>query len=143
MPITPNYRIICSNKEGATKFQVFLTHINAREESKIDNLDNNILELVRGNKTFKILYKNIYCYGDVDFTNDEDLDTIDDFNFLNHLSAVGISLPSDYDYDKHECRPNGTRIKYRESWSPSEVVMYNYACLGKPKKILLFKQIIK
>lgn len=143
MPITQTYRILCNNTKSINKHQVIMTSITDKEEAIIDELQNNSIKLKRGDITFNVYRKHIYCYGEVDFNSEDDLNTIEDFNFLSHLDGRGISIPSDYNYDTHECNPRTKGIKWSETFSPAVLAKYNHACLGKPKRICLFINLIK
>lgn len=115
-----------------------MTWISKSEESKIDHLRNNILTLVRGDKTFEITSNKIYCYGQVDFNNDDDLDIIDNFKFLNHLTDRGVAIYSRYDYNTHTCKSTSKRLMWKECFSPAELATYAHGMLGKPERIVLF-----
>lgn len=117
--------------------------ISEEEENKIDNIGNNILTIKRGDREFTITGKQIYCYGEVDFNSQDDLDVIENFNFLNYLGSVGIGFYSNYDYKEHACYSDTKRVQWTETWSPSLLAQYAHAMLGKPQRILLFNQTIK
>ena len=139
MPITPEYRILCEVGEGIKKSQVIMTYINEDEETVIDELKDKILHITRGEKTFEISINKVLCYGEVNFTNKDDLDVIETFTFLNHLGAVGIKFPYNYDYETHSCQSPRKTWQWTETWSPSTVAKFAHASLGKPERIVLFK----
>lgn len=134
------YHILCSHKSEAKNVKIIMTEISEEEENKIDNIGNNTLQIIRGSITFNITGKQIYCYGEVDFDSQEDLDVIENFNFLNHLGSVGISFVANYDYNEHACYSDIKGIQWTETWSPSLLAQFAHATLGKPQRILLFKQ---
>lgn len=139
MPITPEYRLLCKQGEGINASLVFMTYISKEEEDLIDNLNNNTLILERGQKTFDIKINQIFCYGEVNFNDINDLNTIENFNFLSHLGAVGIHIYHNYDYNTHTCSSSRKSPFWTETWSPSEVARFAHGCLGKPERIVLFK----
>lgn len=143
MPTTQNFRILCSNRGLNSDYQIVLSYLTKEEEIRIDNLGNGRIILPRGDKKFEVKLNKIFCYGEVNFYSDEDLDTIDDFHFLDYLGAKGIPIPSDYDYETHSCMPPNNILRWRETWSPSELVRYSHACLGKPDRIILFVNLLK
>lgn len=112
--------------------------ISRQEEDEIDRIDNHILVFERGNLSFSVTMKNIYCYGEVDFNDDETLNQIDDFKFLSHLEGVGIPIISRYDYETHSCSSHLKRPLWTETWSPAKLAKIAHGYLGKPKRILLF-----
>lgn len=139
MPIMKDYHMLSLNKDAEKNIiMTMMTYITEDEEKLLDN--GKELHLVRGNMEFNISSRKIYCYGHVDFTtNSSDYNIIDDFDFLNYLNEVGIHIPSDYNYKKHECKSPIDRVRWTESWSPAKVAQYAYARIGKPDRIVLFK----
>lgn len=140
MPISPNYHILINNREAAVKYQIVITRLTEEEESEVDVLEEVPLILERGDRTFTIKRKNIYCYGDINFNNDKDLKILDNFNFLSHLRTVGVHIPSRYNYDKHECVSPIKKYLISETFSTLELIKYSHAVINKPNKIILFKQ---
>lgn len=112
--------------------------ISKQEEDEIDRIDNHILTFTRGNRDFSVTMKDIYCYGEVDFNDDDTLDQIDEFKFLSHLGGVGIPIISRYDYETHSCSSHLKRPLWTETWSPADLARITHGYLGKPKRILLF-----
>lgn len=117
--------------------------ISEQEEKRIDNIKDSTLKFQRGDMSFSVKMRDIYCYGEVDFTDKEDLNQIDSFDFLDHLGARGIYIWSQYDYKTHSCRTPNKRILWTETWSPSVVAQIAHGCLGKPQRILLFNDYIR
>lgn len=143
MPISQNYHILCRNKTNVRTVEVVMTHIDEREESFIDNLKDNIIKLDRGERTFTISRRQIYCYGEVDFNNEEDLKTIDGFKFLSHLGVAGQPIYANHNYHNHTCASPKNHALWTETWSPAYLARYAHASLNKPQRIILFYQDIK
>ena len=102
MPIFKEFYILISHINSKRKEQVIITYLNEDEEKKLD--DNNQITLKRGKTTFHIHMNNVYCYGEVDIRKgSNDCIQIADFDFLDYLGMKGIVIPSDYDYEHHEC----------------------------------------
>lgn len=136
-----DYHIIDTRKTPRGTNEIILTYIDEDEESLIDALDKDSIIIKRGNRSFNISQNKIYCYGDVDFNNYEDLKQIDSFNLITR-QFQGFIIPSDYNYDLHVAYSNNKKFyKYTETWQSSKVVKYIHGCLGKPKKILLFNSL--
>ena len=111
------------------------------EEQKID--EGEKVTINRGDKTFIVHHNNIYCYGEVDFRKgSEDCEEIANFSFLNFLGSKGVVIPSDYDYERHECHSPIRYYRWSETWRPDVLARYAHACLNKPKRIVLFKRVI-
>lgn len=117
--------------------------ISEQEEKDIDNIKNSTLKFQRGTMSFSVSMKDIYCYGEVDFTSIEDLNQIDSFNFLDYLGASGINIYSNYDYETHSCKAPNRRLLWTETWHPAIVAQMAHGYLGKPQRILLFNECVR
>lgn len=140
MPIYTEYQtIICHTRNGKKYDTVMMTYLSEDEEISLDK--GEILEVTRGKHHFTIGDNNVYCYGVIDFTKgSSDMQAIEyEMNWLNYLHAVGIHIPSDYDFENHVCRSPFRYYRYTETWSPSQLAQYKYACLGKPERCVIFK----
>ena len=139
MPSDRTYYVLTSHSSSnKCKESVIMIPISEDEERK---LDKGTLHAIRDNQEFFILSKNIICYGEIDFSNSsEDMDTIANMNWLDHLNLQGITVPSDYNYEEHCCYPPGKYIRYYDTTNPAIVVRYAHGCLGKPKRCCIFKK---
>lgn len=125
-----------------TKLTVMIP-INEEEEKLIDNIDKSILKFNRGSKTFSVSMIDIYCYGEVDFEDEDTLNKISEFKFLDYLGEVGVHIYSKYDYKTHSCSSPKRRCLWTETWNPAELAKMAHGYLGKPKRILLFNRTLK
>lgn len=137
---TLSYFILATYKTNKKLTQVIMSKISKEEEDEIDKLRDRTITLERGNRTFIVSAKQIYCYGEVDFNSQKDLDTIDTFKFLGHLGGVGIHINSNYNYDTHSCSSPKSVPLWAETWIPSFLARYAHGHIGKPKRIILFNQ---
>ena len=114
--------------------------IDEEEEKLIDNIDKSVLIFTRGNRTFSVSMRDIYCYGEVDFEDKDTLNQISEFKFLDYLGEVGVPIYSRYDYKTHSCSSSKQHCLWMETWNPAELAKIAHCYLGKPKRILLFNQ---
>lgn len=143
MPIYQDYRILNKNISNiGTKITIMIP-IDEEEEKLIDNIDKQTLKFNRGNRSFSITMRDIYCYGEVDFTDKNTIDQISNFKFLDYLGAVGVHIYSRYDYATHSCSSPKRHCLWTETWNPAELAKMAHGYLGKPKRILLFNQTLK
>ena len=141
MPIFKEFYILTSRINSKRKEQVIITYLNEDEEKKLD--DNNQITLKRGKTTFHIHMNNIYCYGEVDLRKgSNDCAQIADFDFLDYLGMKGIVIPSDYDYEHHECHSPLKSYRWTETWRPDVLVRFAHGSINKPKRIILFKRLL-
>lgn len=117
--------------------------IDKDEEKLIDNIDKSTLAFRRGNRSFSVSMRDIYCYGEVNFEDEDTLNQISEFKFLDYLGAVGVHIYSRYDYKTHSCSSPKRHCLWAETWNPAELARMAHGYLGKPKRILLFNQTIK
>ena len=143
LPTFHHYRILNSKRSSIGTKSTIMIPINEKEELLIDNIDKQTLHFHRGNRTFSVQMKDIYCYGEVDFTDKDTLDKINDFKFLDYLEEVGVRIYSNYDYETHSCSSPTEYCLWTETWHPAVLAKMAHGYLGKPKRILLFSQISK
>lgn len=117
--------------------------IDEDEEKLIDNMNRTTIRFHRGDRTFSISTRDIYCYGECDFTDKNTLNRIKNFKFLDFLGAVGVHIYSRYNYKTHSCSSPKRHCLWTETWNPAELAKMAHGYLGKPKRILLFNQTIK
>ena len=143
IPTENDYHLLCKHvNDNKDTIMIFMTHITIEEEIEIDN--RHTIKIERGNKVFEINPNrgDIYCYGIVDFNTDSsDYNIIDNFNFLKHLNIVGIKIQSRYNYENHTCDSPKEFPLWTETWSPAELAQLAHGYLGKPERIVLFKQV--
>ena len=125
-----------------TKLTVMIP-IDEDEEKLIDNIDESTLTFHRGNRRFSVAMKDIYCYGEVNFEDEDTLNQIKEFKFLDYLGEVGVHIYSRYDYKTHSCSSPKRHCLWTETWNPAELAKMAHGYLGKPKRILLFNQTLK
>ena len=80
----------------------------------------------------------IYCYGDIDLSDKENVEYIKKFNLINQ-DDFSNTIHSNFNYEK------GT-VEYEDkipkTYSTNDVMLwfkYNYLLIGKPKNILIYK----
>ena len=138
MPIKQTFAVMSSHIiDKGNSLSVIMTHITQEEEELLDAKKEIIIN--RGDRTFVLDQSNLYCYGSIEFNNNsKDLDTIEQFPFLDYLGPVGIRIPSDYDYNTHTCRSPINSYRTTETWNPVDVCQYAHGYLGKPEKVAIF-----
>ena len=140
MPVDPTYKIISVHNDKIHKELFIMTGISEVEHRKLKNL--NDLYIVRGNCEFHITPDDVLCYGDIDFHEGSyDCIELDTFNWLEHLVAKGIGIPSRYNYDKHECTSPINKYLITETFRNSTLCRYLHGCLGKPQFTLIFREL--
>ena len=140
MPVDPTYKVISVHENHNVKELFIITGITELEHKKLKNL--NDLHIIRGDCKFHITPDDVLCYGDIDFhEGSDDSKELDTFNWLEHLGAKGIGIPSRYNYDKHECTSPINKCLTTETFRNSVLCRYLHGCLGKPKFTLIFREI--
>lgn len=123
--------ILCRIKTIGDFVYIVMKEITDEQEKQLDEL-----EAITINN--KIIGKDeIYCYGEIDVNNEEDLKYIKKFNIIN-LDAEN-SIHSGYNYEKGNVIIEGNIPKMYSTWNPIEWFKYNYLLIGKPKRIIIYK----
>ena len=140
MSIDPTYKVISVHKTSITKEIFIITGISENEYHKLKKAEN--LNIVRGNAKFNITPDDILCFGDIDFhEGSDDCKELDTFNWLEHLGAKGVGIPSRYNYNMHECISPVNKCLITETFRNSSLCRYLHGCLGKPQYTLIFREI--
>ena len=140
MPVDPTYKIISVHNDKIHKELFIMTGITEKEYYKLKHGDDIIIE--RGEQKFEIISDDILCFGDIDFhEGSDDSKELDTFNWLEHLVAQGVGIPSRYNYDKHECTSPINKYLITETFRNSTLCRYLHGCLGKPQFTLIFREL--
>lgn len=138
LPVRKDYYGINTWKSMGRTIAVVMTSITEEEENSIDH--NEDLGITRGGVYFRVKPKNIYCYGEVDFSDgSDDLYTVDTFDWTDHCIEKGLPVYSNYDFKTHTCQSDLKRPRWHDSFSCAKVAQQAYAFIGKPKRIVIFK----
>lgn len=138
IPIISEYQVLTyhTNKKRGEHL-VIMCGITPKQEEALDNGETITVtkkDCIR-NHGFVINPKQVYCYGEVDFSDDsKDKQHIEDFKFLDSLSAGGYPIDS-FDYDKGIL--TGT---WYDTWSPFTVCQLAHCHIGKPKRVAIFRE---
>lgn len=123
--------ILCRIKTMGNFVYTVIRPITEEEEKVLDSDEKIVID---GNTITK---DNIYCYGEFDVTNEEDIKYIKKFNIIN-LDEVN-SVHSDFDFDTGKVKIEGTVAKTYSCYDVVKWFKYNYVLIGKPNRILIYK----
>lgn len=120
---------------------IYMTDINIADEETLKHGEPIYIE--RDGIKFSIDPRNVYCYGETDFEdeNSEDLEYIDTFNWFDCLVEKGVMIPSNYDYKTHTAISDLKIPRWTETFSPAKVTQLVHGMLGKPKRIIIFSHV--
>lgn len=133
LPNDRKLKIISKFMYFGTRYAVVITSINENQEKSLDNGES--IEL---NEKFIVNPKDVYCYGEIDFSNDDDINTINNFDWICD-PVKGESIPAHYNYETHTCESINLHIGEHETFDNVKIAMYGHGCIGKPKRCLIFK----
>ena len=123
--------MLCRTKTMGELVYTVMREITGAQEKEIDELKSVTIDN-------KIISKdNIYCYGEIDINNEEDIKYLQKFNIIN-LDAEN-SIHSGYDYEKGNVVIEGKIAMMRPTWDVIEWFKYNYMLIGKPKRVIIYK----
>jgi hypothetical protein len=104
-------------------------------------LDKEFLVTKKSGFRFTIDKSNVICYGEIDFHDDsDDFNVIQGMNWLDYIGALGVCVPSDYNYDEHCCNSPNNKVRYYDTTNPAIIAQYVHGVLGKPKLCCIFKE---
>ena len=123
--------ILCRTKYMGEYTYTVMKEITESQEKELDDLESINIDN-------KIISKdNIYCYGEIDISNKEDIDYLKKFNIINLDNENNIHV--NYDYEKGNVLIEGNIAKMSPTWNVVEWFKYNYLLVGKPKRIIIYK----
>lgn len=137
MPLSTNYQVITSPIKNVNRNYVIMTYLTKDEENLLDT--GNQIQLVRDDHSVVLSIKDVYIYGEIDFTHGSD-----DMQGLNKLDPAGamsndIIIPSKYNYEKHSCSSPINKYLFTLANSSEDVFRYRHGCLNKPKLSIIFR----
>lgn len=114
--------------------------ITDKEEQRIDKAPKYYGEIrhVRSDN-YIVPAKDIYLYGEVDFNNQDDIDSIRRFNLIDTDYCGCNFIHSNFDFDKGCFTTIDGIAKGYSTWDVIKWFMYNYVLIGKPKRIIVYK----
>lgn len=120
-------KLITFGKEIA----IVMMPISEKQENALDNGS----EIKLGSRW--IAAEQIFCYGEMNFDNEDDIQLINNFEWI--IEKKGLVIPANYDYDKHTCEAYDLKIGHHETFDNIKVVKYAHGCLNKPQRSIIFK----
>lgn len=110
--------------------------ITEEEENRIDKSKIYYGSIRYDNNGEIIKAEDIYLYGTVDFNSNEDLDFIERFNLVDER---GNHIYSTFDYNKGCFTTINGIPKMYETWDAINWFKYCHCLIGKPERIIVFK----
>lgn len=123
--------ILCRIKTMGDYSYTIMIGITEAQEKELDELNSITID----NKL--ISKDNIYCYGEIDINNEQDVQYLKKFNIIN-LDAEN-PIHSNYNYEEGNVLIEGRVVITRPTWDVIEWFKYNYMLIGKPKRVLIYK----
>lgn len=125
-------RAILCRSNDVIKTVIVMIPITEEQEKEID--DNGYINV----DGLKINASNIYCYGNIDINNNEDLKSIEKFDLIGKGDDDNY-IYSNYNYEKGIVEYDSNVPKTYPINNTIEWFKYNYLLIGKPERILIYK----
>lgn len=123
---------------GNGNIDVIMTSITEEEETLLDK--GKTIIITRGKIEFIINPNLCFAYGELDLSPDSDIiKTFAEINWFRNLNIKHF-LFSEYDYEHHSVTSDVKGGRWYDSSNISKYLPYLYACLNKPKRIVIFRQ---
>ena len=123
--------ILSRTKNLGNYIYVVMKSITKEDEKTLDNEEEiNI----NGNIITK---DDIYCYGEFDVTNPEDINYVKKFNIINLDNNNQVH--SNFDFETGEVIIEGNIAKMYDCYDVVKWFKYNYLLIGKPNRIIIYK----
>ena len=123
--------ILSRTKNLGNYIYVIMKPITKEDEKTLDNEE----ELnINGNIVTK---DDVYCYGEFDVTNPEDINYVKKFNIINLDNNNQVH--SNFDFESGEVIIEGNIAKMYDCYDVIKWFKYNYLLIGKPNRIIIYK----
>lgn len=121
------------------KFITVMEAITEEDEKRIDEcIEKN--KYIKFNKGDKIIdEKSICTYGSIDVNNPDDIKII---NKLGLIDEAGATIHSNFNFDAGTFTTIDRKAKFYTTWKPIDWFKYCYCLIGKPARIIVYKDII-
>lgn len=142
LPLTGEQTTLYRSDGISGKYKVVLAKLTKAEEDEIDNYyKTHGVYLYTKNGKFVAKDKNIISYGELNINSKEDINFIRDKHLMD--SIQDIYIPLGYDYNTNQIVydiKDGKYYKNRLIGDPLEWFKYKHGCIGKPKRIIIYKK---
>ena len=123
--------ILCRTKVGGNPIYTVMRPITEQQKKELDDNERLVIDNITISKD------NIYCYGEFNVNNDEDLNYIKKFNIIN-LDEEN-SVHSNLDFETGEVTLEGNIAKVYCCYDAIKWFKYQYLLIGKPNRIIVYK----
>lgn len=128
---TKSRTVLCRIKYNGKYYNVYMMPITEKQEEMLDKEKGFNLKI--NNDLIYIDKDSIYCYGEIDSTNKEDARAILKFNLVNEDgTCVHTNISETYTVPKPP--------KFVFSTNPLLVWDYCYTLIGRPKRVVVYRQ---
>lgn len=136
-PTRNDYYLVAYHTKFKRHLAIIMAPLTEKQEEILDNGES--IDIKIENTTVSIDADSVYCYGEVDFSPaSEDCELIATFDWFDITDKV-FYLPSDYNYKEHTATSIKHNVKYYDTKDCKKVARYCHGCLGKPKRVVIFK----
>lgn len=119
---------------------VIMEAITEEEEQRIDKAPKYYGEIRHVRSDNYIIHaKDIYLYGEVDFSNKEDIKNIERFKLIDDDYNACNWIYTNFDFDKGCFTTIDEVAKGAPTWNALRWFMYNYVLIGKPQRVIVYK----
>ena len=124
--------------QASHNIRVVLMPLTDEQEQLLNENKGFIVKAL--NTTFNVDPNNCYLYGEIDLSpNSKYLKALVESNPFVNLETLHY-LFSEYDYETHTVTSDVKRGRWYESDRLQDYLPYLYACINKPRKIVIFKE---
>lgn len=130
--------ILSRFRDNLCGYSIVMEAITEKEETRIDNSPKYFDSLRHELKNGHIIEgKDIYAYGQLDFTKDEDAELIKRLNFT--YDGGNNWVETSFNYENGTIESINGISKGSVTYDPVLWAKYNHVKLGKPERIIIYK----
>lgn len=131
---------LCRIRDVKTNIYIQMEPIDEQQELRIDKSKNYYGSIRYEKDGIIIPAENIYLYGEVDLTNQDDREIIEHFDLID---KDGATIYSNFDYENGTFKTIDGIAKRYTTFNPILWFSYCHVLIGKPKRVIVYKKIVK
>lgn len=142
LPTSNDFVIVHWRKIDKKIRKILMAPITEEQEQLLD--EGNFIEIITHCKGYVLSNKDVIVYGVIDFSEGSlDMDFIYSLNWCADDYFKGMCIPSRYNYNKHTALGNDKGLLYYDTIRCDTILKYKHGCLGKPKRVVIWKEFSK
>lgn len=139
LPTYTDYVIVHWKTVDKKVRKIFMAPITYEDELILDDGKPIFIEI--NERNVRLTNKSVICYGCVDFdTDSSDMAFVRNLRWCEGDGFRGTAMPSRYNYKNHTAVGDAHGMFWFDTCKSDDILRYKHGCLGKPERIVVWKE---